>query len=65
MILVDGDQTWLLSHCVTDSGISICVSGPEILMLHEHTITETDGLPLRLVELPQSTPTDKGQGRRR
>ena len=48
MVLADGKQTWLLSHWVTASGIAVCVSGPEVLLLHEHEITEIDGSPVLL-----------------
>ena len=48
MIIVDGRQTWLLSYKVSDSGVLITVSGPKVLVLHQHEITELDGSPVKL-----------------
>jgi len=48
MILLNEEQTYLLSHRVCDNGIALCVSGPEIVMLHEHTVTELNGSKLHL-----------------
>jgi hypothetical protein len=56
-VIVDGGMTYLLSHWITDLGIALCVSGPEVLLLHEHTVTEADGSELLLQ--PNSEPTPK------
>ena len=48
MIILDGEQTHLLCHWVSDNGVILSVSGPEQVLHHEHTVTETDGSPLKL-----------------
>lgn len=48
IILVDSEETYLLGYRVCDSGIRLEVSGPESLLMHEHTVTECDGSPLVL-----------------
>jgi len=48
IIKVDGEETYLLSHFISDNGIVIVVSGPESLLLKEHIVTEYDGSPLDL-----------------
>lgn len=48
MILVNGERIWLLSHNICDSGVALCVSGPEVLLMHEVKATELDGSELKL-----------------
>lgn len=48
IIKVDGTETYLLSHWVSDNGIVIEVSGPQVLRLDEHEATEYDGSELKL-----------------
>lgn len=48
MILVDGKETYLLSHWINDNGIVLDISGPESILLHEHKVTETNGDELDL-----------------
>ncbi len=58
-IKVDGKTTWLLSHWLTDDGVAICVSGPDVLLLHEHVVTEEDGNPLSLTPNMKSKTTKR------
>lgn len=48
MIVVDGKQTYLLSHRISDNGILLDISGPETIYLHEHIVTETNGKAINL-----------------
>lgn len=48
IILVNGEETYLLRSWISDNGIVVEVSGPESLLLHEHNITELDGRELDL-----------------
>lgn len=48
IIKVDGEETYLLSSSVSDSGIILLVSGPQSIVLTDHTVTEYDGSPLDL-----------------
>lgn len=53
IIIVDGEQTHFLRHWISSSGIVIEVSGPKSLLLHEHNITELNGLKLNLMSLTE------------
>lgn len=55
IIKVDGEETYLLSYNLTDNGLAITVSGPEVLYLHEHTVTEYNGKPLMVQSIATST----------
>lgn len=48
IIKVDGEETYLLSHQITDTGILLTVSGPETIYLHEHNVTEFNGEEINL-----------------
>lgn len=48
IILVDGKETYLLAHYVSDNGIILEISGIESIYLHEHIVTEYNGSPLKL-----------------
>ena len=48
MIVVDGEQTYLLSHRLSNNGILLDVSGPETVYLHEHVVKEVDGKEIDL-----------------
>lgn len=43
IIKVDGKETYLLAHWLSDLGIVLEISGPETIVLHEHTVTELNG----------------------
>jgi hypothetical protein len=53
IIKVDGEETYLLSYAITDNGIAITVSGPGVLYLHEHEVTEYNGKLLTIQSLRQ------------
>lgn len=48
IIKVDGQETYLLAHWISDNGIVLEVSGPETIYLQEHNVTEYDGSELIL-----------------
>jgi hypothetical protein len=48
IIKVDGQETAFLSYTVGNAGLLITVSGPEVLVLTDHEVTEFDGSALKL-----------------
>lgn len=48
IIKVDGEETHFLSFAISDLGIVLTVSGPSVIVLADHVVTEYDGSPLVL-----------------